>query len=73
MPTNSHGTLVVPISMINVPSTFVIIETITGNTVWRDGSFVPGTPGVSSGHTAATGIVFALGSGSYSFSLQLVA
>jgi hypothetical protein len=57
--------------MINVPSTFVIIETITGNTVWQNGRFVPGTPGVSSGYTAATGIVFVLASGSYSFSLQL--
>ena len=62
IPANAGATIAVPTGGPPTAST-TIVEGAT--TVWANGAFVPGTPGVTAGVATPTGVVFTVGSGSY--------
>lgn len=71
VPANTHATVTVPLDMIGVSATATISEAVHGSTVWKDGEFVPGTPGVTGGAASQKNVVFDVGSGDYNFHVIL--
>ena len=63
------GTAVVSVPTLGAAATATITE--GGNSVWAGNAFVPGTPGISAGSAAASGVAvdFAVGSGTYAFAV----
>ena len=65
VPVNGVATIILPAQ--GPASAVDILE--GGTTVWKQGTYVPGVPGISGGEASADGksVVFTVGSGSYSF------
>ena len=62
MPVGSTAEVDFPVLAL---SHIVVLE--GGRTVWKEGAFVPGAPGISGAKLAGGRIVFEVGSGGYSF------
>jgi hypothetical protein len=65
IPANSDASVSIPLLNFNNAT---ISE--NGKTVWKDGAFVAGVPGVADAKIDKTNLTFSVGSGSYEFTLS---
>ena len=64
------ATAVVELPLLAAAPDRVAVTTVDGRSLWQNGAFVPGAPGISAGAAQNGAVVLSVGSGDYSFVLE---